>query len=159
MTSGDLSGRVCSCITPSTCNNSWVTCNILGRKSPGHEKESALLGQCLELTRDVVKIGQHFSISVKLSNGFNFNFSNIKEKELPPTMKQKKKKRPLPGTTKRNQLRMKNFIDMKKASVMNTSSTVVVNDSQDVTLAKRMTLVQAHLSVTNVISAQKPVVG
>ena len=54
-----------------------------------HEKETALLSQCLELTRDVIKIGQHFSISVKLSNEFNFYFSKIKKKEVPPMMKLK----------------------------------------------------------------------
>ena len=74
-----------------------------------NERESALLGQCLEFTRDIVKIGQQFSITVKLGNGFNFDFRNIIEKEFPQMMKQKKK--PSPSTVKRNQLRMKTFID------------------------------------------------
>ena len=58
-----------------------------------NERESTLLGQCLEFTRDIVKIGQQFSITVKLGNGFNFDFRNIIEKEFPQMMKQKKKPR------------------------------------------------------------------
>ena len=57
----------------------------------------------------------------------------------------KLKKKPSPSTTKRNQLRIKKFIDMKKASVMNTSSNVDVNDSQDVTLAQKDDLSESTL--------------
>ena len=99
------------------------------------ERESALLGQCLEFTRDTVKIGQQFSMTVKLGNGFNFDFRNIIEKEFPQMMKQKKK--PSPSTVKRNQLRMKTFIDKKKASVIETSSTVGADDTQDLNLAHK----------------------
>ena len=54
---------------------------------------------------------------------------------------------------------MKYFIDdMKKASVMNMN-TVDVNYSHDVTLAQEDDLSASHLSVTNVIYAQKPAVG
>ena len=100
-----------------------------------NERESALLGQCLEFTRDIVKIGQQFSITVKLGNGFNFDFRNIIEKEFPQMMKQKKK--PSPSTVKRNQLRMKKFIDKKKALVIETSSTAGADDTQHVTLANK----------------------
>ena len=49
----------------------------------------------------------------------------------------KQKKKPSPSTVKRNQLRMKTFIDKKKASVIETSSTVDADDTQDVTLAHK----------------------
>ena len=44
-------------------------------------KENVHLGQCLEFSRDIIKIGQQFSITIKIGNGFNFDFRNIKEEE------------------------------------------------------------------------------
>ena len=100
-----------------------------------NEREYALLGQCLEFSMDIVKIVQQFSITIKLGNRLNFDFRNINEKVFLPMMKQKKK--PSPSTVKRNQLRIKTFIDRKKPSVTETSSTVDTDDTQDVTLAHK----------------------
>ena len=105
------------------------------RQKLSNERGNVLLGQCLEFTRDIAKVGQQFSITIKLGNAFNFDFRYINEMEFPPMMMQKKKQ--LPSTVKRNQLRMKTFIYKKKASVMETSSTVDADDTQDVTLAHK----------------------
>ena len=61
----------------------------LSQQKLNNERENALLFQCLQFTRDIIKSRQQFSITIRLSNGCNFEFRNIKEKELPPKMKQK----------------------------------------------------------------------
>ena len=46
-----------------------------------NEKKNVHLVQCLEISRDIIKIGQQFSITIKIGNGFNFDVRNIKEEE------------------------------------------------------------------------------
>jgi hypothetical protein len=98
------------------------------------EVEASVLGQCLEFTSNVIKNNKSFSIHLKMSNGFTFNFCNT-EKRNSLLKDSKLKKKPSPSTLAQNKIRMEKFIAKKKASAPNTNSeTSTDKDTTNVTL-------------------------
>ena len=86
--------------------------------------EDSLLDKCLEFTREIFMHEQPFSLNLKLSSGFNFNFdyhgkkkstlleeSNCQSRTKVDVIKTKKKKSP--STRKRKAKRMEDFISKK----------------------------------------------
>ena len=85
------------------------------------EVEASVLGQCLKFTSKIAKNNKSFTLNLKLSNGFIFNFFN-NEKRNSLLENNMKKRKPSPSTLARNKIRMEKFIAMKKASAPNTNT-------------------------------------
>ena len=102
--------------------------------------EDSLLDKCLEFTRDIFMHGQPFSLNVKLSSGFNFNFdyhgkkkptlleeSNCQSRTKVDVIETKKKKSP--STRKRNAKRMEDFVTKKSKTLeKEVTSTEVLSE-------------------------------
>ena len=74
-------------------------------------EESELFSRCLEFTRSLLNTKTSFSFQVSTGSGFNFDFNNQTSGQ--PEMKLEKKKK-TPSQLKRNQERMKTFLEKKK---------------------------------------------
>ena len=107
--------------------------------------EDSLLDKCLEFTRDVFMHEQPFSLNLKLSSGFYFNFdyhgkkkstlleeSNCQGRTKVDVMETKKKKSP--STRKRNAKRMEDFVSKKSNMLENKVASSEVAD--EITKAK-----------------------
>ena len=77
--------------------------------------------QAMEFAREINQNNKMFSFNLKFSNCFNFEFSTV-EKRNTLHKTEKKIKKPLPSTLKRNQKRMLDFIEKKKTSSNDTPS-------------------------------------
>ena len=77
----------------------------------------------LGIYRDIIKIEQQFSIIMKPSNVFYFDFCNMKGKEIP--FKDYAEKETIAKHCKTEQTENETFIDNNKASFLNTSSTKI----------------------------------
>ena len=73
-------------------------------------EDESLLSKCLEFARYLSETDK-FSFQSKSSSGFNFNFSN-RDPGMPESSTKKRKKSP--SQIKRNQERIKNFVEKKK---------------------------------------------
>ena len=93
--------------------------------------EASVNEKCLEFARDINQHDKIFTFTLKFSNGFTFQFSTTKKRNtLPKT--EFKRKMPSPSTVKRNNIRMKEFIEKKKTSSNETTSSDIPGESPDV---------------------------
>jgi hypothetical protein len=91
------------------------------RTIQAHKTEHSLLDKCLDFTRDMVMIGQSFTLKLNLGSDLNFSFEyhekmnptileepNIQSKTKMNVMKARKKVSP--STKKKNAIRREDFI-------------------------------------------------
>ena len=93
--------------------------------------EASVAEKCLEFARDINQHDKMFTFNLKFSNGFTFQFSTTEKRNTLPKTESKRKK-PSPSTVKRNNIRMQEFIEKKKTSSNETTSSDVPGESPDV---------------------------
>ena len=100
-------------------------------------EDESLLTKCLEFAK-LLSETEKFSFQLRSSSSFNFSFSNC-DPGMPELSRKKKKK--TPSQIKRNQERMKNFLENKKHEASGTPD----NASEFVEYTMKM---EAHANCT-----------
>ena len=102
--------------------------------------EHSLLDKCLEFTRDIVMIGQSFTLNLKLGSDLNFSFDYqekmnptlLEELNIPSKTKlneMETKKKVSPSTKKRNTKRREYFIKSKSENFARNASSEVSHET------------------------------
>ena len=91
------------------------------KMSQDSSMEASIAEKCLEFARDINQNNKMFSLNLKFSNGFNFEFCTVEKRNTLHKNEQKIKK-PSQSTLRRNRKRMQEFIEKKKKSSNDTAS-------------------------------------